>query len=254
MTTILFLALYVASLVGTIVLMDAEVPAGMILFVFIFVAIFGGLYLFATDRPQFIAAGFLLVSLIVLLEGYYGVLRPGGDWQTIVVGAIMTPLSAFTLIWVLVTYKPPPKTAEVAPAKAAQPRPPTMATEPKARPVEALRCPSCGNPDLEGGYPEYRCPYCGSRFVAGQAPPGVAAGASTGCVNVVLVQAGEKRIEVVKVVRQATQLDLHAAVDLVDTPLSVVVENVTLAEGERIKAALERAGATVTLQHGEAAG
>jgi len=96
-------------------------------------------------------------------------------------------------------------------------------------------------------------PLLRSRFVAGEAPTGLAAGAPTGSVDVVLVQAGEKRIEVVKVVRQATQLDLHVAADLVDTPPSVVVENVTLAEGERIKAALEQAGATVTLQHGEAA-
>ncbi len=119
--------------------------------------------------------------------------------------------------------------------------------------MEALKCPNCGNPKLEGGYPEYRCPYCGSRFAGGEATPGgalpgVEAGVLADCVDVVLVQAGEKRIEVVKVVRLLTQLDLHAAVDLVDTPDSVVVEAVPPDEGERIKAMLEQAGATVTLR------
>ena len=251
MTAILFAALYIGSLVGTIVLMNAGVPAGFILFAFFFVAVFGGLALFTAQRPQLVAAGFLLAWLLVTLEGYYGVLGPGRDWLTVFVGASMATLSALTFLWVLFTYKPSPKTAEVAPIQTILLRLPTVTARLKARPMEALRCPRCGGPGLEGGYPEYRCPYCGARFVAGEAPTGLGAGAPTGSVDVVLVQAGEKRIEVVKVVRQATQLDLHAAVDLVDTPLSVVVENVPLDEGERIKAALEQAGATVTLEHGE---
>ncbi len=250
MTAILYAALYIGWLVATIVLMEAEVPAGFILFAFFFVAIFGGLIAAATDRPQLISAGFLLVSLIVLVDGYYGVLGPARDWRTVDIGAFLAFLSAVTLAWTLVTYKPPPPTAEVAPAKAARP----LAARPKARPMEALKCPNCGNPKLEGGYPEYQCPYCGSRFAGGEASPGMAAGAPADCVDVVLVRAGEKRIEVVKVVRQVTQLDLHAAVDLVDTPLSVVVEAVPQDEGERIKAALEQAGAIVTLEErGEAA-
>ncbi len=248
MTAILYAALYIGWLVATFILMEAEVPAGFILFAFFFVAIFGGLFVWAADRPQLIPAGFLLVSLIVVGDGYYGVLGPAQDWRTVDIGAFLAFLSAVTFLWTLVTYKPPPPTAEVTPARAAR-RP--VAARPKATPMEALKCPNCGNPKLEGGYPEYWCSYCGSRFAGGEVPTGVAAGVAADCVNVVLVQAGENRIEVVKAVRQVTRLDLHAAADLVNTPDSVVVEAVPPDEGERIKAALEQAGATVTLERGE---
>ena len=165
MTAILFAALYIGSLVGTIVLMNAGVPAGFILFAFFFVAVFGGLALFTAQRPQLVAAGFLLAWLLVTLEGYYGVLGRARDWLTVFVGASMATLSALTFLWVLFTYKPSPKTAEVAPIQTILLRLPTVTARPKARPMEALKCPNCGNPDLEGGYPEYRCPYCGSRVV-----------------------------------------------------------------------------------------
>ncbi len=199
MTHTLFGALYLGTFAIMLVLTMAESLLGWALFLFIFIAVFGGLTLFAAQRPQLVAAGFLLAWLLVILEGYYGVLGSARDWLTIFVGASMATLSALTFLWVLFTYKPSPKTAEVAPLQTILLRLPTVRARPKARPMEALRCPRCGGPGLEGGYPEYRCPYCGSRFAAGEAPPGAPADS----VDIVLVQAGEKRVEVVKVVRQA---------------------------------------------------
>ena len=74
-------------------------------------------------------------------------------------------------------------------------------------------------------------------------------------VDVVLVQTGSKKTQVILALREATtketivkMIDLAMAKQLTDSPPCVVVPNVPRAVGERIKAALERAGATVELK------
>ena len=66
--------------------------------------------------------------------------------------------------------------------------------------------------------------------------------------NVVLASAGDKKINVIKAVREATGLGLKEAKALVDGAPAAVKENVAKAEAESLKAALEEAGATVELK------
>ncbi len=69
--------------------------------------------------------------------------------------------------------------------------------------------------------------------------------------NIVLTAVGEKKIEVIKVVRDATQKGLKEAKDLVDaaaTGPQVVKENVKKEEAEDLKKKLEAAGAKVELK------
>jgi large subunit ribosomal protein L7/L12 len=65
--------------------------------------------------------------------------------------------------------------------------------------------------------------------------------------DVVLAGAGDKKIQVIKVVRAVTSLGLKEAKDLVDGAPSAVKEGVPKEEAESIKAQLEEAGATVEL-------
>lgn len=66
--------------------------------------------------------------------------------------------------------------------------------------------------------------------------------------NVVLVSAGDKKINVIKVVRAHTGLGLKEAKDLVDSAPKPVKEGVSKDEAEKIKKELEEAGATVDLK------
>ena len=66
--------------------------------------------------------------------------------------------------------------------------------------------------------------------------------------NVVLEAAGEKKIQVIKVVREVTSLGLKEAKDLVDNAPSNVREGVSKEEAAQIKAKLEEQGATVSLK------
>jgi large subunit ribosomal protein L7/L12 len=66
--------------------------------------------------------------------------------------------------------------------------------------------------------------------------------------DVVLEGAGEKKIQVIKEVRTLTSLGLKEAKDLVDGTPSKVLEKVNKETAEKAKAALEGAGATVTLK------
>jgi large subunit ribosomal protein L7/L12 len=66
--------------------------------------------------------------------------------------------------------------------------------------------------------------------------------------DVVLAAAGDKKIQVIKVVRAVTSLGLKEAKDLVDGAPSPVREGVPKEEAESIKAQLEEAGATVELK------
>ena len=65
--------------------------------------------------------------------------------------------------------------------------------------------------------------------------------------DVVLKEAGANKIQVIKVVRDATGLGLKEAKDLVDGAPKTVKENVAKEEAEELKAKFEEAGATVEL-------
>ena len=92
----------------------------------------------------------------------------------------------------------------------------------------------------------------GVSAVAAAAP--AAAGAVAGAAeektsfNVVLKEAGANKISVIKVVRDATQLGLKEAKDLVDGAPKIVKEQADKATADDIKAKLEAEGAKVTLK------
>jgi len=66
--------------------------------------------------------------------------------------------------------------------------------------------------------------------------------------DVILEAAGDKKIQVIKEVRTLTSLGLKEAKDLVDGAPKAVLEHVTKEAADKAKAALEGAGATVTLK------
>jgi len=66
--------------------------------------------------------------------------------------------------------------------------------------------------------------------------------------DVILEAAGDKKIQVIKEVRTLTSLGLKEAKDLVDGAPKTVLEKVTKEAAEKGKAALEGAGATVTVK------
>ena len=66
--------------------------------------------------------------------------------------------------------------------------------------------------------------------------------------DVVITDAGDKKIQVIKEVRTLTNLGLKEAKDLVDAAPKTVLEKVSKADAEKAKAALEGAGATVELK------
>ena len=66
--------------------------------------------------------------------------------------------------------------------------------------------------------------------------------------DVELTSAGDKKVGVIKVVREITGLGLKEAKELVDGAPAVVKEGLPTAQAEEIKAKLEEAGASVTLK------
>jgi large subunit ribosomal protein L7/L12 len=66
--------------------------------------------------------------------------------------------------------------------------------------------------------------------------------------DVILESAGDKKIQVIKEVRTITSLGLKEAKDLVDGAPKPVLEKVAKDAAEKAKAALEAAGATVTMK------
>ena len=74
------------------------------------------------------------------------------------------------------------------------------------------------------------------------------AGAAKDSFDVELTSAGDKKVGVIKVVREITGLGLKEAKELVDGAPGVIKEGVTAAEAEELKAKLEEAGASVTLK------
>ena len=96
--------------------------------------------------------------------------------------------------------------------------------------------------------------------VTAAAPVAVAAGPAAGggdgaaaeeekdSFDVVLTGAGDKKIQVIKVVRAATGLGLKEAKDLVDGAPGTVKEGVAKDEAEKLRAELEEAGASIELK------
>lgn len=83
---------------------------------------------------------------------------------------------------------------------------------------------------------------------AAGAGAGVAAAEEKTSFNVVLTSAGDQKIKVIKVVRDATGLGLKEAKELVDGAPKTVKENVSKEEAETLKAQFSEAGAVVELQ------
>ena len=92
----------------------------------------------------------------------------------------------------------------------------------------------------------------GVSAVAAAAP--AAAGAAAGAAeektsfNVVLKEAGDQKIKVIKVVRDATGLGLKEAKELVDGAPKTVKEGVSKEEAEDLKAKFTEVGAVIELQ------
>lgn len=93
------------------------------------------------------------------------------------------------------------------------------------------------------------------KFGISAAMPVAAAGAAGGAAveekedfNVVLKNAGEQKINVIKAVRELTGLGLKESKDLVEGAPKAVKEGVKKEEAEAMKAKLEEAGATVSLE------
>jgi len=89
--------------------------------------------------------------------------------------------------------------------------------------------------------------------VAAAAPAGggggeAAAEEESSTVDVVLTGAGDKKIQVIKVVRAATGLGLKEAKALVDEAPKAVKEGIERDEADKLKAELEEAGASVELK------
>lgn len=66
--------------------------------------------------------------------------------------------------------------------------------------------------------------------------------------NIVIKEAGSNKINVIKAVREITEIGLKEAKDLVEGAPETVKENVPKEDAEKMKASLEEAGATVELE------
>ena len=83
---------------------------------------------------------------------------------------------------------------------------------------------------------------------AAPAAAGESAGEEKSDFDVELTTVGDKKINVIKVIREVTSLGLKEAKDLADGAPSVIKEAVPTDEANELKAKLEEAGATVTLK------
>ncbi|HYZ71211.1 MAG TPA: 50S ribosomal protein L7/L12 [Thermoleophilaceae bacterium] len=83
---------------------------------------------------------------------------------------------------------------------------------------------------------------------AGAAADGAAAEEESSTVDVILSDAGDKKIQVIKVVRAATGLGLKEAKALVDEAPKPVKEGVERDEADKLKADLEEAGGSVEVK------
>jgi large subunit ribosomal protein L7/L12 len=83
---------------------------------------------------------------------------------------------------------------------------------------------------------------------AGAAAPGAAAEPEKDEFTVVLTGSGDKKIQVIKVVRELTSLGLKEAKDLVDGAPKPVKEGVSKKEADEMKKKLEEAGGSVEIK------
>ncbi|MBK3394847.1 50S ribosomal protein L7/L12 [Psychrobacter sp. M9-54-1] len=84
--------------------------------------------------------------------------------------------------------------------------------------------------------------------VPAAAGPAAAAAEEKDEFDVVLASFGEKKVGVIKAVREATGLGLKEAKDLVESAPAPIKEGVNKAEAEELKKKLEEAGATIELK------
>ncbi|HEX4123433.1 MAG TPA: 50S ribosomal protein L7/L12 [Tepidisphaeraceae bacterium] len=98
-------------------------------------------------------------------------------------------------------------------------------------------------------------PAAGGVVMAAGGAPGAGGGAAAPAAeeakstfDVVLKGAGDKKIQVIKVVRAATGLGLKEAKDLVEAAPKPIKEGLTKEEAEKLKKELEEQGATVELK------
>lgn len=83
---------------------------------------------------------------------------------------------------------------------------------------------------------------------AGSATAGEAAAAEPTTVSVILANAGDKKIQVIKVVRELTNLGLKEAKDLVEGAPKPVKEGIKKEEAEAMKKKLEDVGAKIEIK------
>jgi large subunit ribosomal protein L7/L12 len=88
----------------------------------------------------------------------------------------------------------------------------------------------------------------GAVMMAGPAAAPAAKEEEKTTFDVVLKAAGEKKINVIKVVREATALGLKEAKDLVEGAPKIIKESLPKADADKLKKALEDQGATVELK------
>ena len=84
--------------------------------------------------------------------------------------------------------------------------------------------------------------------VAVAAAGGAEGGAAKDSFDVILKEAGASKINVIKVVREATGLGLKEAKEIVDGAPKAVKEKISKADADALKAKLEEAGASVELK------
>ncbi len=84
--------------------------------------------------------------------------------------------------------------------------------------------------------------------VAAAPAAGAAAADEQSEFDVILQNAGDKKINVIKVVREITKLGLKEAKDLVDGAPKLVVEKVSKEEAESVKKKLEEVGASIEIK------
>ena len=88
----------------------------------------------------------------------------------------------------------------------------------------------------------------GAVMMAAGGGDGAAAAEEQTEFDVILEGAGDKKIQVIKVVREATGLGLKEAKDLVDSAPKAIKEKVSQEEANDLKAKLEEAGASVSVK------
>ena len=85
-------------------------------------------------------------------------------------------------------------------------------------------------------------------MAGGAAAAGAAAAEEKTSFDVILTSAGEKKIQVIKVVRELTNLGLKEAKEIADTAPKAVKTGVAKDEADKMKAKLEEAGGSVELK------